>query len=74
MSVPDFKLGAITWTCCVLSDGTGRYEWRSSCGRFAVSREGAAVWLSHNNKRTGRPHRDLISAMRFAHAYERIAA
>lgn len=58
-----FQLGDVTWHCWVV-DG-GRYEWRSSCQRFRVWRDGSRV-LGSCDGRPASSQRTLRAAMVFA--------
>lgn len=58
-----FRLGDVTWHCWVVDDG--RYEWRSSCQRFRVWREGRHV-LASCDGRPAQSQRTLRAGMIFA--------
>ena len=39
---PNFTMHGVTWRCWITDEG-GRYEWRSTCGRFRAGRSLAAA-------------------------------
>lgn len=59
-SAPDFKLRGITWECWIVDDGQA-YEWRSSCGRYAVIRDGEH-WRAKRGERLGQIEYPTIKA------------
>lgn len=49
--IHDFTLKGIIWQCHVIDGGC--YEWRSTCGRYAVFREGRN-WRARRGDRVGK--------------------
>lgn len=71
-SAPDFTLNGITWQCWVV--GSGDYEWRSTCGRYATVQEGLQ-WRIRRGDRVGQiVYRSLKQAMLAALLDQRRAA
>jgi hypothetical protein len=71
-TLPNFTLSGITWECWITERNT--YEWRSTCGHYAVWRDGGACYARRGDRIGTFPHHDLISAMRAALSERKEAA
>lgn len=60
-TAPDFTLDGITWQCWIVEGGS--YEWRSTCGQFAVWREGKTFRARRGDQVGTVEHEKLINAM-----------
>lgn len=71
-TAPDFTLGAVTWQSWVNPDGS--LVWRSTCGRYAVWRDGKVCKAQRGETVSRNEFRDLWSAMSAAQNEARRAA
>lgn len=61
-SVQPFTLHGVTFECWITADGQ-HLEWRSTCGRFAVGRDGAEHWAKARGRIIGTRFASLKLAM-----------
>lgn len=61
-SAPPFTLIGVKWKCWVIEDGQA-YEWRSSCGKFSVTRNARTFVGKREGRIIGKGYSTIREAM-----------